>query len=336
MARKHSVHDIHPEQFAIDGLNTRVATLGNGPTVLLIHGWPECWYTWRAQMVALADAGYRAVAPDMPGFGETDGLPAIKDYNTQRISGFLMALANRFGGTPATIIAHDWGAINTWNFALQYPDAVERLVILSVPLRHRTEVAPTDAYKRYFGQRFFYQLYFQEPGKAEAAFDAAPRDILERLYCSPGTPRETPALGKTLEGGGGWLDRLGKPLEKPDWLTDADLDYLEQAFRRSGFAGGLNYYRNLDRNWELMAPYADQPIRCPTLFLAGTRDNVLAGDDRDELERIMAPRIPRLTIELLDGFGHWIQQEAPETINRAVLGFLASTTPPARGSGVTR
>lgn len=329
MTGKHSVDNIRLNHVAIDGLNTRVATLGTGPAILLIHGWPECWYSWRSQMVALADAGYQAIAPDMPGFGETDPLPAMEDYNALRISEFLLALSNRFGGTPATIIAHDWGAINTWNFALQYPDAVQRLVILSVPLRPRTSIAPTEALRQQFGERFFYQLYFQAPGKAEAAFDKDPRAILERLYCSPDTPREKPKLGKTLEGGGGWLERLGRPLQAPDWLTDADLDYVENTFRRSGFAGGLNYYRNIDRNWELMAPYADQVIRCPTLFLAGTRDNALARADREELERIMAPRVPDLRMELLDGYGHWIQQEAPEAVTEAILNFLAGTTPRA-------
>lgn len=329
MAQTYSADDIRLEPFTIDGLNTRVAALGEGPVVLLIHGWPECWYSWRSQMVTLAEAGYQAIAPDMPGFGETDPLPALEDYNAVRIGEFMLALCNQFGGTPATIIAHDWGAINTWNFALQYPDAVQRLVILSVPLRPATGVAPTEAFKRHFGDRFFYQLYFQEPGRAEADFDKDPRAILERLYCSPDTPREKPVLGKTLEGGGGWLERLGKPMEKPGWLTDADLDYVEQTYRRSGFAGGLNYYRNIDRNWELMAPYADQAIRCPTLFVAGTRDNALAKAGRDELEQMMAPRVPDLRMELLEGYGHWIQQEAPEAVNKAILNFLSGTTPRA-------
>ncbi|MFC4257857.1 alpha/beta fold hydrolase [Marinobacter lacisalsi] len=321
------IRDIKLEQITLDGVSTRVATLGTGPTVLLIHGWPECWYCWRSQMVALANAGYKAVAPDMPGFGETDPLPDMKDYNAVRIGRFMLALANHFGGTPATFIAHDWGAINSWNFALQYPDAVRRLVILSVPLRPSTGVAPTEAFKRHFGDRFFYQLYFQEPGKAEADFDKDPRAILERLYCSPDTPRAMPELGKTLEGGGGWLERLGKPLEQPGWLTDEDLNYMEETFRRSGFAGGLHYYRNIDRNWELMAPYADQKIRCPTLFIAGTRDNVLARAGRDELDQMMTPRVPDLRMELLDGYGHWIQQEAPEAVSKAIVHFLADTAP---------
>mgnify|MGYP001628297032 CR=1 FL=1 len=286
MATNFQVDDIQLDHFTIDGITTRVATLGAGPAVLLIHGWPECWYSWRRQMVALAEAGYQAVAPDMPGFGETDPLPAMEDSNA-------------------------------------------RLVILSVPLRPPTEVPPTEAYKRHFGERFFYQLYFQAPGKAEAAFDENPREILEKLFCSPDTPREAPRLGKTLDGGGGWLDRLGNPREQPDWLSDADLDYVEQAYRHSGFEGGLNYYRNLDQNWELMAPFADRSIDCPTLFIAGTRDNVLARAGHGELDAMMTPRIPRLSIRLLEDFGHWIQQEAPDTVNNAIVGFLSETDPRA-------
>lgn len=329
MTTHHQFDDIQLEHVTIDGVTTRVATLGEGPTVLLIHGWPECWYSWRRQMVALANAGYQAVAPDMPGFGGTDPLPRMEDYNADRIGRFMLALVNRYGGTPTTLIGHDWGAINTWNFALQYPDAIQRLVILSVPLRPQTSRPPMETHKRHFGDRFFYQLYFQEPGKAEAAFDENPREILEKLFCSPDTPRAKPRLGKTLEGGGGWLDRLGQPLEQPDWLDNADLDYVEQAYRHSGFEGGLNYYRNLDRNWELMAPYADQAIDCPTLFIAGSRDNVLARDGQPELEAMMAPRIPRLRIRLLEGYGHWIQQEAPDTVNDAIVSFLAETDPRA-------
>lgn len=325
MTGNHSVNDIQLNPVNVDGVHTRVATLGTGPVVLLIHGWPECWYSWRLQMVTLANAGYQAVAPDMPGFGGTAPLPEASDYNAHRISRFILSLCNQFGGTPATILAHDWGATNTWNFALQYPDAVRRLIILSVPLRPRTMLPPMETYKQQFKNRFFYQLYFQQPGKAEEAFDMEPRLILERLFCSPDTPRSPAQLGKTLEGGGGWLERLGHPLEQPSWLTDEDLDYVEQAYRHSGYEGGLNYYRNLDRNWELMAPFEDRQIPCPTLFIAGTRDNVLARAGREELDEIMRPRVPDLRIELLENYGHWIQQEAATPVNDAIVSFLAST-----------
>ncbi|MEL0167429.1 MAG: alpha/beta hydrolase [Pseudomonadaceae bacterium] len=315
--------DIRFEYPQISGLRTRVARIGSGPIALFIHGWPECWYSWRLQMVALANAGYTAIAPDMPGFGETDALPEIEDYNVTRISGFMRDLADHYSpDTPLLLIGHDWGAINCWQFVQLNPERIERLIIMSVPLRPVADVPPIEFLRSYFKDQFFYQIYFQEPGVAEAEFDADPEGILRALYCSPDTPRHPPLLGKSTSEGGGWIDRLGVPKEQPKWLTEDMLEYYVAAYRHSGFAGGINYYRNFDENWRRLLPWRNTAIRCPVLFLAGSADSVIQGMDEPALRKMMGPRIADLQVALLPKIGHWLQSEAPDAVNEAMLGFL--------------
>ncbi|BDX19953.1 epoxide hydrolase [Halopseudomonas aestusnigri] len=315
--------DIRFEQQQISGLSTRMARVGTGPVALFIHGWPECWYSWRQQMVALANAGYTAVAPDMPGFGETEALAQIDDYNVTRIAGFMQALVAHYSpDAPVLLIGHDWGAINSWQFVQLHPECVARLIIMSVPLRPVADVPPIEFLRGYFKDQFFYQIYFQDPGVAEAEFDADPEGILRALYCSPETPRHPPLLGKSLSEGGGWIGRLGVPKEQPAWLTDEMLAYCLNAYRHSGFAGGINYYRNLDENWRRLLPLRESKITCPVLFIAGEADSVIQGADEPALRAMMGKRIPSLQIELLPKIGHWLQNEAPEAVNEAMLRFL--------------
>lgn len=318
----YTIEDITLETWTVTQLRTRVASLGQGPVALLIHGWPECWFSWRQQMVALANAGYRAIAPDMPGFGETDGLAQIEDYNVVRICEFMRELLNQASGTAAVLlIGHDWGAINCWQFTLRHPERVCRLVNLSVPLHPVADRPPTVLLREHYKEHFFYQLYFQQPGVAEAEFDADPEGILRALYCSPETPRAPPVLGRSLGEGGGWIGRLGTPREQPRWLSDAALGYYLAAYRHSGFAGGIHYYRNLDANWRLMQPYREALITCPVLFLAGSADSTLRGASAEQLRARMSRRITDLTIVLLPGKGHWIQSEACADVNAALLSF---------------
>ncbi|RFA25802.1 hypothetical protein CAI21_18265 [Alkalilimnicola ehrlichii] len=318
----YTVDDIALQHHTITGLRTRIAELGEGPTVLFVHGWPECWYSWRHQMVALANAGYRTLAPDMPGFAGTDPLPAMEDYNIERISAFLLELIDTRADAPIILVGHDWGASNCWNFTLRHPEAVSKLVTMSVPLAARADRPPMERMRELFGENFFYQLYFQKPGIADAEFDADPHGILSRLYCSPDTPREPPVLGPLASEGGGWIDRLGKPKEMPAWLSEQDLAYYIDTYRSSGFTGGLNYYRNLDRNWELMRPYDDRIITCPVLFLSGSDDSATRKAPREKLEKLMANRVPSLRIRVLPNIGHWIQQEAADDVNQELLDFV--------------
>ncbi|MBL4827173.1 MAG: alpha/beta hydrolase, partial [Spongiibacteraceae bacterium] len=296
----YTYNDIEITQQTITGLNTRIAQLGKGQTVLFLHGWPECWYSWRSQLIALANAGYHAVAPDMPGFAGTQARPRIEDYHIENTSEFILGVIESITDAkkPIILVSHDWGATNAWQFVLRHPDAVSQLVTMSVPLRPISEEPPVQVFKKRFVNRFFYQLYFQQPGIAEAEFEADPRSILSRLYASPETPREPAKLVNAPPEQGGWIDRLGNPKEQAEWLEQADLDYFVEVFTQSSFAGGINYYRNIDKNWELMAPYAERKVECPVLFLAGSKDNTLMNMNEQQLKDMMEPRVTNLKIKL--------------------------------------
>ncbi len=315
--------DISLRYIHSDGLRMRIADHGEGPLILMLHGWPESWYSWRHQIIALADAGYRVIAPDMPGYGKTDPLPAVIDYNIKTIASYVVGILDAIEEETAILMGHDWGASIAWNTVQLYPDRFTKLINLSVPFYPRSKAAPMEIYKKRLGDQFFYQLYFQEKGVAEAEFDQDPVGILSRLYCSPDTFRFPPKIADKNAAAGGWIPRLGEPKELPQWLTQDDLDYYVNEFKVAGFEGGINYYRNIDFNWELMEEYANTTIEIPVFFMAGDKDNVIAGATREQLEEKMKPYIPNLDdVVLLENIGHWIQQEVPEVVNEKVLEFL--------------
>ena len=307
-----------------NGLSMQIAEAGQGPLVLLVHGWPELWFSWRHQLPALAAAGYHAVAPDMRGYGGTDAPSEVRAYDIHHLCDDLAGLIDHFGQDRAVVVGHDWGAIIAWTFSLLRPERVRAVVGMSVPYRGRGETSLIDALELNFGDRFFYILYFQEPGVAEAEFDADPRGILERLYASPKVAREAPEVTDPKRAAGGWIRRLGRPKETPSWLLPHELDYYVREFTRTGFRGGINYYRNFHHNWETTPQLAEARIAQPALFIAGDRDMVIA-PWRDKVEAQMRPWVPDLRgFHLLPGAGHWIQQERPEEVNRLLLEFLAS------------
>lgn len=315
--------DIQFRRIESNGITMRLAEKGEGPLVLLLHGWPESWYSWRHQINALAAAGYHAVAPDMPGYGETGKFSSIEEYNVVNLSRTMIGILDALGESQAVLIAHDWGAGVAWNTALMYPERFSKLIIMSVPLRPYLAEPPTTILKRQFGENFYYQLYFQEPGVAETEFDNNPEAIISRLYASPDTPRQPPELTDKKMAAGGWIPRLGALKEMPSWLTQDDLDYVVAQFKHAGFAGGINYYRNFDRNWEMTADLAKAQIQSPTLFIAGEKDIVIRGADKEALWSLMKPRVPLLDrIELIPDIGHWVQQEAAEQVNALILDFL--------------
>ncbi|GAB1256561.1 epoxide hydrolase EphA [Aurantivibrio plasticivorans] len=317
--------DITLNEYHIAGLKTRIAEIGSGPAVLLLHGWPECWYSWRSQMVALANAGYRAIAPDMPGFAGTDDFPRCEDYNIETISVFILNIIDTLAESPVLMVAHDWGAAIAWHFTLRHPNAVSKLITMSVPLRPHGDTPPTQKFIQQFGDRFFYQLYFQTPPHAENEFDANPYGILSRLYCAPDTPREKPLLSNRSYVGGGWIDRLGRPTQTPDWISESELQYYVSQYKQRGFHGGICYYRNIDRNWEMMADYSELTLHCPVLFIAGSADNSIARASEEELYQSMQTRVPNIKIALLPNYGHWIQREAAEQVNTLMLSFLKTS-----------
>ena len=312
-----------------NGIRLRIAEEGRGPLVLLLHGWPESWYSWRHQLPALAVAGYHVVAPDMRGFGASDKPAAVAEYDIQHVTADVVGIIDALGEKTAVVMGHDWGAIVAWQCLLLHPSRFTGLVAMSVPYGGRPPESIVETLRKAHGDNFFYILYFQESGAPEEEFDADPRGILSRLYVSPGAPREAPAVTDPKRAAGGWIPRLGAPKALPDWLTAADLDYFVGEFTAAGFRGGINYYRNFHRNWETTPQLAGVKISQPVLFIAGEKDNVIRGASAEQLTAYMAKAVTDLRgVKLLEGAGHWIQQERPAETNAAMLEFLKGLARP--------
>jgi epoxide hydrolase A/B len=310
---------------AANGIELFLLEQGEGPLVLLCHGWPELSYSWRHQIPALAQAGYHVVAPDMRGFGKTSAPAEINAYSIFDTVGDMVALVSALGEKQATIIGHDWGAPVAWHAAMFRPDLFTAVAGLSVPPMLRGRGRPLDTL-RDNGITNFYWQYFQTPGVAEAEFERDAALTFRSMLGARGF--SDPAASLFVQPGKGFLGeaRADRPL--PDWLSEADLAYFAEAYRKSGFRGGLNWYRNIDRNWELTAPWQDAQIRQPSLFIAGSKDAVITG-------LIGAKRVAELEVVLpnlkgkliINGAGHWIQQERPDEVNAALIGFLRDSAP---------
>jgi pimeloyl-ACP methyl ester carboxylesterase len=220
------------------------------------------------------------------------------------------------------------GAVVAWNSVLLHPDRFTALAAMSVPYGGRAAVRPTDAMRQANGENFYYILYHQERdpqgrGVAETEYDADPRGLLLRLYGSTNTPLNPPSITDPKRSAGGWIPRLGEPKELPRWLTAADLDYFVEEFRRAGFRGGVNYYRNMDRNWETTPQLAGATISMPVMFVAGSQDIVIRGASADQLRASMGRVASDLRgVTVVPGAGHWIQQEKPDEVNALLLAFL--------------
>jgi pimeloyl-ACP methyl ester carboxylesterase len=310
----------------VGGVSLHLAEAGpaDGPVVLLLHGFPECWYSWRHQLVALAGAGFRAVAPDQRGYGRSDAPPAVEDYTVLHLVGDAVGVLDAVGAERALVVGHDWGAPVAWHTALLRPDRVSGVVALSVPHVPRPTGPPTPRLAKRYGDGF-YQLYFQHRGSADTELAADPRATFRRLLSGTSGGGTPPAL--VVPSGGGFLDALPEPAALPGWLTEADLDAYVAEFTANGFTGGLNWYRNIDRNWALTAPWHTAPITPPALFLAGEQDMVVAGIPRDALAATLRRTCADLRdVRLLPGCGHWTQQERPDEVSRAIIDFAVSST----------
>jgi epoxide hydrolase A/B len=319
--------DIRQRSLLTNGIQLHVAEAGSGPLVLLCHGFPESWYSWRHQLPALAAAGYHAVAPDMRGYGQSDAPAEIDRYTVFHLVGDLVGALDALGAADAVIVGHDWGAIVAWTAALVRPDRFRAVCGMSVPYLPRGPMPPTQLFKAAAGDRFMYVLYFQEPGKAERELDADPRRTLRMLlYSASGSPPRGQGWRMDVPKTGRFLDGMSDPERLPDWLSEADLDFYAAEFARRGFRGGLNWYRNFDRNWELMAPWAGAKVTVPSFFVGGLRDGVVTGPG-GEGEGPLVKMLPAFCTDLrgkvlIPGAGHWNQQEAPEETTRALLDFL--------------
>lgn len=302
----------------------RCAIEGQGPLAILVHGFPESWYSWRHQLGPIAAAGFTACAIDVRGYGGSDKPPRIEDYTLEAIAGDLIGLADALSpGEPVVLIGHDWGAPIVWNTAFTRPDRIRAVAGLSVPFAGAPLRPLTEVFREHFTSqgRFFYQEYFQEPGVAEAEAERDPRDFVARMMYSisgdaPPGDHGSKRLGATF------LEGLPEPRPVP-WLSEADLDYYEGEFRASGFRGPLNRYRNHERDYEWLKPWQGKQLERPCLFIGGTRDpaTTLFGAVADPVA-MMRRFAPRVEGHVLDGVGHWTQQERPDEVNALLIDWL--------------
>ncbi|NMH96777.1 alpha/beta fold hydrolase [Pseudonocardia acidicola] len=308
----------------VNGVRLHLAEAGpaDGPTVLLLHGFPECWYSWRHQLAALAADGYHVVAPDQRGYARSEAPVAVDAYTILHLAGDAVGVLDAVSAEQAVVVGHDWGAPVAWHTALLRPDRVRGVVGLSVPFVGRSRQPPLPALARRFGGTY-YQLYFQIPGVADAELGADPRATLRRLLSRASGGQVPPDA--SVPAGGGFLDLCPEPGSLPGWLTEADLDVYEREYRGAGFTGGLNWYRNIARNWELTAPWQGAAVTPPALYLAGEDDLVVAGTEPDAIVGALTSAVTDLRgATFLPGCGHWTQQERPAEINTALLNFMAS------------
>ncbi len=297
----------------------------DGSVVVLCHGFPESWYSWRHQLRALGDAGYRVIAPDQRGYGQTDMPDDVDAYTQLHLVGDLVGMLDASGIDQAVVVGHDWGAPVAWNAAALRPDRFIAMSALSVHWTgiHPYSGPPTAAMRRAVQGGFLYVLYFQEPGVAEAELDADIRRSMARfLYSLSGDiPRAEYRFFDTLA-----IDLSGVLNDPPGplpWLSDHDLDVFAGEFARKGtFRGGINWYRNIDANAALLAPFVGRRVEQPALFIGAEFDSIF-GQTRDAVEATRTA-VPRLQQVWISGSGHWVQQERPDEVNAALLAFLGS------------
>jgi pimeloyl-ACP methyl ester carboxylesterase len=324
--KERSMNEPRQRVVEANGIRLNIAEQGEGPLVLLCHGFPESWYSWRHQFAPLAAAGFHVVAPDMRGYGKSDRPQPIDQYTLFHLIGDLVGLVEALGARSAVIVGHDWCASVAWHAAQLRPDRFSAVVGLSVPFRPRGKAPPTTQMPKTADAQF-YQLYFQEPGVAEAELERDPRVSLgTMLYGASGdAPRANVAGIGMVQRGSGFLRGASSAPPLPAWLTERDVDFYADEFRRSGFRGALNWYRNIDRNWELLAPFDGAPVTVPALYIAGDADMVVAFSGMDQLLANLKRFVPGLRRKLmLSGCGHWTQQERPAEVNAALIEFLRS------------
>lgn len=311
-----------------NGIKVRAAIQGSGPLVVMVHGFPESWYSWRHQMQPLADAGFTACAIDVRGYGGSDKPQAVDAYTMKEIAADVAGVIEALSpGKPAVLIGHDWGAPIVWHTAVLHPDKVRAVAGLSVPYYGLPPVPISQIIKAMYTDqgKFFYQAYFQDEGVAEAAFERDVRGGLRRLYYAGGGESEAYWGAADKKHGDALLDGLPDPQPFPAWLSDADIDYFVGEFEGSGFRGPLNRYRNHDRDWAHMNTVADRVVHQPSLFIVGERDLVLkmfGGSYDAAVERMKENASDFRGAHMIAKIGHWTQQEAPEETNRVLLNWL--------------
>jgi epoxide hydrolase A/B len=316
--------DLQHHFVTTNGIKMHYVEQGSGPLVVMCHGWPESWYSWRHQVPALANAGFRVIAPDQRGYGQSEAPEPIESYNILNLVGDIVGLLNSLGESKAMVVGHDWGAPVAWHCALLRPDMFRACALLSVPYVPRGPLRPSIGWKarETAADKHFYQSYFQEPGRVEKELEADPRRTMAMLlYSASGDPPPSERWQFLFPRDRRFIETGVVPAKLPPWLTEADLDFFAGEFKRTGFRGGINWYRNFDRNWGLTAFLDGAKLSQPSMFAVGERDCVLAmiGGETSKIVEASMPNCRKQVI--IPGAGHWIQQERPQQINQLLVDF---------------
>ena len=309
--------EIHHHQVRTNGISMHVAEAGEGFPIVFCHGWPELWYSWRYQLRAMSDAGFRAIAPDMRGYGGTDAPADSAQYRTSVICADIAGLLDALEIEKAVIVGHDWGGYHIWQFGLRYPERTERLVGLNTPYNPPGPIPPTQALHAVFGEgdRGYYMLYNQKPGQPEAEFEADIRGNLAKVMHGAGRGEDLWKMATLGGDGSGMYTRIepGGTLLTPD-----DLEVYAAAFEKTGSRGSFNWYRAMDLNWEDARALPDQHIHVPAMMITAENDMIL----RPEAAAPMREWIDDLRIEHIKRCSHWTQQEKPDEVNALLLDYL--------------
>lgn len=322
---------IREQTVRANGLSFHVLAAGGGDRLALcLHGFPELAYSWRHQVPALVEAGFRVLAPDQRGYGRSGRPDAVEAYDIAHLSGDLMALLDAVEAERAVVVGHDWGAILAWSTALLHAPRLAGVVGMSVPFIPRAPAPPVQIMRQVFAGAFFYIVYFQEPGVADAELGADAATTMRRLLAGATTGGSDDRTSFFADDGRGFVERIPEPDGLPQWLSQDELDTYIAEFARTGFTGGINWYRNLDRNWELTPELAGAKVAMPSLFVGGATDPVLMMTPPEAAEEFLTDH--RGTV-LVDGAGHWVQQEAPGPVNDALVGFVTALRDEGRFAG---
>ena len=325
-----STEDFIHGKLDANGIEIHYVEYGDGPLVLFCHGWPESWYSWRHQIRAIGDQGYRAVALHMRGYGQTSKPNNIEAYNITSLVGDVVGAVSALSTAPAVVVGHDWGGPVAWYSALMRPDLFRAVSVLSVPFNPPAAIPPDVSLNDVMAQtsegQDYYRLFFQEPGVAEADLEQdVRRTMLGILYSISGDIISDGLHQNGWDGrfpkGETLSEQLTIPAQLPPWLTPADLDVYVEELSASGFRGGFNWYRNIKRLPGLLAPFIGKTIEQPALYLYGEHD-MIAGNTPEAIEA-MQTSLPDLRgCVRFDGAGHWLQQERAEGVNAELMSFL--------------
>jgi len=315
--------NLKEKYFNLNNINIYAKEIGEGPLVIMVHGWPESWYSWRYQLKPIADLGYKVLAIDVRGYGQSSKPYEVEKYDMLSLVGDIINIINKENVENAILIGHDWGAPICWSTAALHPDKIKAVIGLSVPHARRGSISNIELWRQIYKDNFFYQTYFQAEGVAEKELEKDIGSSLRKIYYWISAEGHDAKVRTNFDKNSELLDGLIDPDPFPDWLTSHDLDFYINEFKNSGFRGPINRYRNQDRDWEKIPELSTLQIEVPSFFIGGGKDSVrkfLKGYDMYENPGKNCTNFYGKLI--IEEAGHWVQQEAPQKTTDGIISFL--------------